>query len=350
MKNSLRSWLTRLTVFSCISVFTIANAAWWTSPQAQAADKTATNKPSIALTMTYTGNAWGHSAQQYFIATAKKLKKEGKISAYYTANANNSASTQSSQIEGYVLKHVSAIIVEPSSPTALNSAIAQAHAAKIPVIVIETGPVTSKYAYEINPNVSQLGYDTMKAAVSRLHGKGNILYMQGVAGNPFSVDFKKGVEKAAHQYHRAHLILGPFGNWTTSTSESVLTAALPSMPKINGLISEGGEYGALQAILNAGRPLPVAIGDNYGPFMRWWGKYHKTHAKYKTESLEANPWISGAAAYVAINLAQGIKLPLQLHWPVLTVTNPEKFKNISVHSVAGQAYNQSWVKIHVEGK
>lgn len=355
MKDSFRRWRTWAAMLGCISAAAVVTTGCGSSTQGGAGSGggggSSAKKPTIALTMTYTGNAWGQAAEAAFISEAKQLKSKGKISDYYTANANNSASTQSSQIEDFILKKVSAIIVEPASPTGLNGAIARAHAAGIPVVVIETGPVTSKYAYELNPNVAQMGYKTMQAAITRLHGKGNILYMQGVAGNPFTVDFKKGVEKAAKQSPGVHLIVGPFGNWTDTTSESALTSELSSLPKIDGLISEGGEGGAVQALLKAGRPVPVAIGDNYGMFMRWWWQeYQKTHHKYNTESLEANPWVGGAGAYVALDLAHGMKLPLTLNWPILTVTNPAQFKNISPSSVASQAYDQAWVRTHVEGK
>lgn len=315
-----------------------------TAASGSAKPSTAKSGPVLALTMTYTGNSWGKACEQAFIATAKKLEKAGKISGYLTSNANNNAATQSTQITDYVLKKVGAIVVEASSATGLNGAIAQAHAAGIPVIVIETGPVTSPYAYEINPNVLKMGAQSMKAAIRHIHGKGNVLYIQGVAGNPFTNTFKQGVEKAAKQHPGIHVILGPFSNWTETTSQSDVTKLLPSLPKIAGIVSEGGEtYGAVQAFIHAGRKVPVAIGGNRGYFLRWWYRYHKKHRKYKTESMEANPWIGGAGAYVAMDILGGMKVPLKMTWPILKIKNPKEYRNLPASAVASHSYGNKWV-------
>lgn len=338
----------RLWALAATASTVLAGGLIFASTSGAKAGSAASSKPTIALTMSYTGNSWGQVAQQSFVATAKQLEKQGKISAYYTSNANNSASTQASQITDYVLKKVSAIVVEASSSTGLNGAIAQAHAAHIPVVVVETGPVTSTYAYELNPNVAEMGYQSMEAAIQRLHGKGNILYVQGVAGNPFTVAFKQGVEKAAKAAKGVKLILGPFGNWTDSTSDSLVAAEVPSLPKIGAVISEGGEYGAVEALVKAGRPVPIAIGDNRGTFLQWWWKeYQSSHHKYKTESLEANPWVAGAGAYVALDVLTGQKVPKTLTWPTMVITNPATYRKVAASSVAAHANNAAWVEKNV---
>jgi ribose transport system substrate-binding protein len=172
--------------------------------------------------------------------------------------------------------------------------------------------------------------------------------VQGVAGNPFSVAFKQGVEKAAKTAKRIKLILGPFGDWTDSTSDSAVAAEVPSLPKIGAVISEGGEYGAVEALIKAGRPIPIAIGDNRGTFLRWWwSEYQKSHHRYNTESLEANPWVAGAGAYVALDILAGQKVRKTLPWPTMVITNPAKYRNISASSVATQAYNAAWVERNV---
>ena len=340
--------LNRLWALAVAASTVLTGGLVFASSSGATSGRAASSKPTIALTMSYTGNSWGQLAQQTFIDTAKQLEKQGKISAYYTSNANNSASTQASQITDYVLKKVSAIIVEASSPTGLNGAIAQAHAAHIPVVVVETGPVTSPYAYELNPNVALMGYQSMEAAIKRLHGKGNILYVQGVAGNPFTVSFKQGVEKAAKAAKGVKLIVGPFGNWTDSTSDSQVAAQIPSLPKIDAVISEGGEYGAVEALIKAGRPVPIAIGDNRGTFLQWWWKeYQSSHHKYNTESLEANPWVAGAGAYVALDILAGQNVPKTMTWPTMVITNPATFRKVPASHVAAQAHNATWVEKNV---
>lgn len=303
----------------------------------------------IGFSQSWEGNSYRLDVDSDFVSVAKRLESQGKISGYDLLNANNSVSTQISQIDDLILKHVSVILIEPSSATALNGAITEAVHAHIPVVIVNDGPVTSPLAYELNPSAKAIGEATAKYAAERLHGKGNLLDVLGTAGVPFNNEFQSGVEAVLKQYPGIKIVGEPYGDWAETTTESATAALLPSLPTINAVISQGGEsYGAIEAIQAAGRSIPLVVGGNRGYFLQWWWKEYQS-TKYSTISTEASPWVGGAAAYVAMDILDGKKVPKNMVMPSLTITTSElsQYKNIAAGGVAQKAYNNAWVTLHL---
>lgn len=332
---------------SFLGVVSIAGCGTSSTPSATGARTH--QKIVIGFSQSWEGNSYRLEVDKNFISVARRLKANGKISGYDLVNANNSVSTQISQIDDLILKHVSVLLIEPISATALNGAIAQAVHAHIPVIIVNDGPVTTPLAYELNPSAKGIGEATAGYAAQRMHGKGNLLDVLGIAGVPFNNEFQAGVRAVLKKYPHIKIVGEPYGNWSETTTESAVASLLPSLPTINAVISQGGEsYGAVKAIQSTGRPLPLVVGGNRGYFLRWWWKeYQKTG--YSTVSTEANPWVGGAAAYVAMDILDGKKVPKNMVMPSLTVTTQElpQYKNISAGGVAQKAYDSAWVQTHL---
>jgi len=66
---------------------------------------------------------------------------------------------------------------------------------------------------------------------------------------------------------------------------------LPSLPTVQGVITGGSSYGAVEAFLNAKRPLPCAVYDNTGLALRFWMAQHQKDGynaySYRTEPGQA---------------------------------------------------------------
>jgi len=303
----------------------------------------------VAFDQAFMGNSVQTEMRTDFLEAAQKLQRKGVISKYTDESASNDVSTQVTQVEAQVLAGYNALLIEPTSATGLNSAINAAKQAHITVVIVNDGPVTNPYPIEVNTNSENVGFLSASYLAKRLHGRGNVLDVLGVPGAPFNSQFQDGVLKAFKPYPNIKIVATPYGQWEEPETESLVAGLLPSLPAIDGVVTQGGEsYGAIEALEAAHRPLPVVVGGSRGYFIHWWvEEYRQNH--YNTISLEANPWISAASLYVAVDKLQGQSVPQNIYMPVTTVTTATlmDYKNLPPGGVVSTSYNAAWVRAHL---
>ncbi|MBW4078550.1 MAG: substrate-binding domain-containing protein [Acidobacteria bacterium] len=308
----------------------------------------ASSQITIGFSQGITLNSYHQVMVASFEQAANTLKSEGKISGYSIASANGNASTQVSQINALILKHVSVLVIDPASPSALNASIQRATNAGIPVLVFNDGPVTTKAAYELNFNFAKMMKQEATYIAQRLHGKGNVLEVRGQAGTASDVALHQGVIQGFKPYPGIKIVSSVYGNWDNSSTQSAVAKVLPSLPAIAAEIDQGGEtYGAIQAFLSGGRSVPLVVFGNRGLDLKWWANYRKTHPSFTTESASANPGIGSVVPYIAYHLAaKDVKVPKNMDMPVLWITQStlSKYLNTPTGGVAHINYNDNWVK------
>jgi ribose transport system substrate-binding protein len=301
---------------------------------------------SIGFSQAFSSNSWQTANNAAAASAIKVLKAQGKVSSYKFLDANNSVSTQISQINDLILDHVSVILIDPTSSTALNGVIAKAIAAKIPVLVFSDGPVTSTQPYELEFPLKQYEVDSAQYIAQRLHGKGNVLDVRGVAGTGGDQTMQSGVVAGFKTYPGIKIVGTVYGGWDEATTESKVAQLLPSLPKINAVIQQGGEgYGVAQAFQAAGRPVPLIVMGNRGEELRLWNTEHQKNG-YTTMSMSANPGIGASAVYVGYAIAAGQKVPKSMIFPNLAITQADlsQYTNIPTGGVATKSYSQAWTE------
>jgi ribose transport system substrate-binding protein len=298
-------------------------------------------KITIAFAQGYCGNTWRATMDNAFFAEAKQLENAGVLASYKYVCADNSVPTQESQMADFILEHPSVIVLDPTSSTALNGEIAKSVAAHIPVLVTDSGPVTSPLAYELNAPNAQL----------MLHGKGNVLVVRGIAGNLAEQQFYNATVSVYKKYPGIHIVGTVWGQWTDAISEQAVAKVLSGLPSIQGVSQQGGSYGVAEAFKAAGRPIPIIVGDNRGTFLHWWTAEHKLNG-YTTLSAATNPGIGGADVYVAVQMAEGKVVPKNMLMPILTITQAQlpAYANLSLTASAAKTYPDSWYQTNIIGR
>ena len=80
----------------------------------------------------------------------------------------------------------------------------------------------------------------------------------------------------------------------------------------------------------------------------------RRHAKngYTTLSIEVNPGIGAAAAWVAVQLAEGKKVPKTMVMPVLTITQQmlPRYAHTPLTTTASAVYPASWYQTNLINK
>lgn len=301
----------------------------------------------IGFTNSYNGNTYRQAMEKYMNETAEELKSSGELSDFVIAEANQNNSTQVQQIQNFITQGVDAIIIDPGSATALNGAIEEASDAGIPCIVINDGPVdsTADLCYQINfDTISQMSALTEYVAKA-MGGKGNLIELRGTAGTQFDEIAHQGVSQVLEKYPDINVVAEIYTDWTGSKAQSELASVLPTLDKVDGIVTQGGDsYAAVQAFESAGLELPIIGGDNRGYFLKWWA--NDAPKGYDTISVSSNPWIGASGIYAAIDILDGKEVPKDMTHPfgIVTADQVADYANVADEDISCPTYDRDWVK------
>jgi ribose transport system substrate-binding protein len=162
------------------------------------------------------------------------------------------------------------------------------------------------------------------------------------------------VTKILKEHPEIHILGEVDTEADNARAQSAVANLLPSMPKIDAVLTEGS-YGVVQAFLAVNRPVPLVIGNNRAEFIRWWID-EKAKNGYETISLGSEPSIGVVAFWLSIHILRGDKAPeMKAHpylLPLVAVTNDnvDQFKDIQPGTVIAQQYNDQWVRDNILNK
>lgn len=278
-----------------------------------------TSSMKIALSNNYAGNSWRQTMLKSWAEVADPAVKSGVVAAAPTfTTAENQATEQAQQIQNLILQGYKAIVIDAASPTALNGVIKQACGAGVTVVTFD-GIATEPCAYRIAVDFRKLGSMQVDYMAKRLNGKGNLLEIRGLAGVSVDDEIHRGIVDELKKYPDLKIVGSVHGDWTQTVAQKQVAGILPTLPKIDGVVAQGGDgYGAANAIKEAGRPTPIIILGNRQEELAWWAAQRKT-GNYDTLSVTIPPGCSTFAFWVAQQLLAGKKLPHDIKMPLLEV-------------------------------
>jgi len=255
----------------------------------------------LGVSNTLVGNGW---REEMICSVKAQAAASGKVSSVKIANRNGGPAEQSADLRNLISAGVNAIVVNPSSSSALNSVIAQAASRGIKVVSVDQR-VTAKQAY--NATNDQVAYGRLGATwlFKKMGGKGNVVEMRGIAGVPADTDRHTGFTAALKEYPGIKVVKSTFMGWNFATAGKQMLDILNSGVKVDGVWNSGADYTVITAFKTAGKPLVPIVGADNNEFL------HQMLVQYPKLQAAAvtNPAvIGGAGAAVAIKLLQGQKV------------------------------------------
>lgn len=297
----------------------IAGCATQGSASGNAGASTTGSDIKIALSNSYNGNSWRQQMVSDFTAAAGAAKAKGEIQDFSIVNSNNDATQQISQLKTMILQGYKAIVIDAASPTALNGVIAQACAAHITVVVFDS-LATAPCAYKLESNYKAYGQIESDFAAKQLGGKGNALEIRGVAGTSVDIDISQGIHDAVAKYPDMKIVGSVNGNWTTTVAQQAVVGILPSLPKVDVVVGQGGDgAGAVKAFQTQHLAVPLVLMGNRGDDLRVWKELLAADPTYNTTSISSMPGMSTIAFWVAYLVATGQKVPKTVYAPLLQI-------------------------------
>ncbi|MBO1902328.1 substrate-binding domain-containing protein [Leucobacter weissii] len=273
----------------------------------------------IALSNNFNGNIWRKQMEASFETTA--AENPDYFSDPKIVVSDGSAPQQAQQIQSLVLEGYEAIIIEPGSPTGLNGAIEEACAAGVTVVVFD-GATTAECAYQVAFDYVEYGRIQAEFAAEQLGGEGNILMVRGLPGNTIDEDIYAGVTEVLAEHPDMELVGEVYGEWTESVAQQEVAKIIPSLPEIDGVLTNGNDGGGtLDAFRQAGTdPLPLIIQGNSGQGLQGWTEVVDENPDYLSMSISSQPSISSTAAWLATLLINDLDDAREI--PDMTIFSP----------------------------
>jgi ribose transport system substrate-binding protein len=218
----------------------------------------------IGVSNTLVGNGW---REEMICSVKAQALASGKVTSVKVANRNGGPAEQNADLRNLISAGANAIVVNPSSPSALNAVIAQAASRGVEVVSVDQR-VTAPEAY--NATNDQVAYGRLGATwlFKQLKGKGNVVEMRGIAGVPADTDRHTGFQQARKKYPGIKVVKQTFTGWQFATGGKQILDILNSGVKVDGIWTSGIDYTIVNAFKTAHKKLVPIVGADNNQFLK----------------------------------------------------------------------------------
>jgi len=291
-----------------------------------------------------TGN--GFREEQNCTAKAQALAS-GEVSDLTVITHDTDAAGQLQDLRDLIAANVQAIVFNPSSPDALNPALAEAKAAGIKSVAVDAY-VTDPDTYNLYNN--QIKYAELGAEwlFKQMNGEGNVYYMRGIAGHPADTDRDTGFKNALAKYPNIKVVPSAEGvhtKWDPAEATRLADEFISSgqYDDIQGIWTSGIDSEVVDAIKASGKPYVPIVGTDRGSFTA----QLLDDAKYpglKGAAVTNTAAVGGAGVALALKLLKGetVETDASATQPNTVLLDPVLADNLTDE---GKATLDSWQSV-----
>ncbi len=216
---------------------------------------------TIGVSNTVQGNGW---REEMICSIKAQALASGEVASLNIAHRNTDAAGQSEDIRNLVSAGVDAIVVNPSDPAGIRSALEEATKAGIVVVAVDQA-VTEPSAYIISNNQEEYGYLGAKWLFEAIGGKGDVVYMRGAAGASADSDRDKGFKRALAEYPDVNVAQETYTGWQFDQGKQQILDYIATGIPFDGVWTSGIDSVIVDAMTESQTPLvPVVGADNAG--------------------------------------------------------------------------------------
>jgi ribose transport system substrate-binding protein len=227
---------------------------------------------------------------------------------------------QIADIESLVAQGVDVLFVDPAAEGPLVGAVEEAMEQGVPVILASTGVNTDRYVSWVSRDNTKAGFLYADWMGSKLPDGGKVIVLMGMAGSSYAEDVLRGVQQGLAAYPGIEVVGTAYCDWSPVKAKEAMEAFLQANSQIDGVIADGGQMalGAVEALLDAKRPIPPITADDWNGWLRI----------AKENSIEflavsgGNP-LAMTCVDLAVEVLRGNPVPKIVEYPIVTFEEDE---------------------------
>src|ERR1700731_4838137 len=194
--------------------------------------KADTKNMRIAFSNNSAGNSWRQAMLKSYDIVTKKAVADGVVAAADVfTTADKEVPTQAAQIQNLILQGYNAIVINASSPDALNGAIKQAIDAGIAVVSFD-GIVTEPGAWRVVVDFKDYGEQEVEHLAKWQPKGGNLLEIRGLSGTSIDEAIHSGIAQGVSKHAEFKIVNSVEGDWDQTVAQKAVATVLPSLPEI----------------------------------------------------------------------------------------------------------------------
>ena len=204
------------------------------------ASASAQEKSKVYLSLSYIGDEWTAQATNTVRAMALSSGLKDKVELEIQVAGPN-AQKQIQQINAMVQAGAKAIVIYPISPTALNQVVKSACEKGVQIFTFDA-EIEEPCAHNVHIDQKEAGKVAAQWLADKLGGKGNIVYLTGVAGTSTDTLRTEGSMEVFAKYPDIKIIAQASGMWSQAVTRTEMTQILAthSWDKIDGILGQAG--------------------------------------------------------------------------------------------------------------
>lgn len=268
----------------------------------------------IAVANGFVGNTWRIQMIKTAKAFAEQPEIKKDIKEFKVVSTGTDVAAQLGAMEDFINQGYDAIIANVVSPDGFDRIIRLADKNNVVIVPFDNVLDTDK-VMQINEDQTEMGRMSAHWLIDEM-GKtsGDILEVRGLPGNSVDRDrhvgFRDVMEKAPNKFNITEVV----GNWDTGTSQKVTADALAVHGHFDGVFSQGGDDGTVQAMMDAHHPFVPFAGEGENEFRKQIAEHWKQGLKGM--SYGQSPALVAISIKAAISALQGNVMPQLISIPI----------------------------------
>jgi ribose transport system substrate-binding protein len=248
----------------------------------------------------------------------------GKVASLNIAHRNTDAAGQLEDINNLINAGVDAIVVNPSSPDGINSALKAAADAGIVVVAVDQA-VSEPSAYILSNNQEEYAYLGAKWLFEQMGGDGGVVYMRGAAGASADSDRDTGFKRALAEFPNVEVVHEVFTGWQQDQGKQQILDFIATGIPFEGVWTSGIDNVIVDAFVENDVPLVPIVGADNAGFV---GQLNSVEGL--TGAAVTNPGsVGGAGVALAIQILDG-----QAPAEKTVLVDPELWQNATPEGAA----------------
>jgi len=270
----------------------------------------------IALVNGFVGNIWRIQMIQTAKAFAEQPDIAPLIDEFKVVSTGTDAAAQLGAIEDFINQGYDAIITIAVSPTGFDRVVRMADRNDVVLVPFDNILDTDKVMM-VNEDQHEMGVMSANWLIEHVGNSGKILEVRGLPGNSVDRDRHEGFREVMEADGNDFEIVEVVGNWAPGDSQKVTADAIAVHGQFDGVFSQGGTNGTVQAMIDAGHPFVPMAGEAENGF-------RKQIAAHADEGLKAlsygqSPGLVAISMKAALEALQGKALPQLISVPIPVV-------------------------------